>query len=351
MKKIKVGIASYGKSGQVFHGPIIKSLSDEFEIVAVHERTKNESAKVLPNATIVRTYQELIDFPGIELIVVNTPDVLHYEMTKQAINAGKHVVVEKPIAKYSNEASELIQLAKEKGVVFSVYQNRRFDGGFMTVKKLIEDNALGDIVDYHCNFTRYRNFINEGTWREEQHERGGVLFDLGTHLVDQAVVLFGQPNSVTAQLEARRTGSRVNDYFDIRLNYDNHVAILGCSFLVREPAPVFVVNGKLGSYLKYGPDPQEEQLMGGIFPMDEGYGIDEKESWGILNTELPEGELTREAYETIEGDYRLYYKSIYSAIREGKELIVKPEEALLTTKILEACIVSNKERRTVDCDF
>ena len=196
-RPILTAISSFGMSGLVFHGPSLKVLS-QFKIHKILERTKNISALRYPEATIVRSYQEIINDRDIELVIVNTPDFLHFDMAMQAIEAGKHVVVEKPFTKNSWEAIELINLAKKHGVVLTVYQNRRLDGGFLTVKKVVEEKLLGRLVEFEAHYDRFRNYIREGSWKEDGEARTGVLFNLGSHIVDQTVVLFGIPLAVTA---------------------------------------------------------------------------------------------------------------------------------------------------------
>ena len=222
---IKTAISSFGLSGQAFHGPSLK-VNPGFEVVQVLERSKNLSRQLFPDASIVRDFSKIIKNPAIELVVVNTPDYLHYEMVKQAINAGKHVVVEKPVAQKSAEAEELLQLAKNKGVVFTVYQNRRLDGDFLTVQKILEQGNLGRLVEFESHFDRYRTYITPDTWKEEGDEYIGVLHNLGSHMVDQAFVLFGKPLSVNANLKIVRTGGNAADYYDIRLEYKTFSAIL-----------------------------------------------------------------------------------------------------------------------------
>ncbi|MCL3780542.1 oxidoreductase [Prolixibacteraceae bacterium JC049] len=346
MNKIKVGIASYGMSGKVFHGPSLKVL-DEYEVVGVFERTKNISEELFPEAKICRTFEELIELEGIELIVVNTPDHLHYEMTLKALNAGKHVVVEKPFTRTEEEAVELIQLAKEKNLVLSVYQNRRYDGNYRTIKSILDQQLLGRMVECEIHYDRYRTFINEGSWKEEGDERVGVLFNLGSHLVDQVLQLFGKPKSITAKLAKIRDNSRVNDYMNLRLDYENMQLILKSSYLVRIPGPMYTMHGVKGSFIKYGIDPQEQQLIDGALPVGDNWGKEPEEYWGELVTEI-NGLDYHGKLETKSGDYTDYYRELALCLRGERENPVPAEQALETIKILNAAVESYLKRKTVD---
>lgn len=344
--KIKTAIASYGMSGQVFHGPSLK-VNSAFEVTHVLERSKNISAAVFPDAEIVRTFDEIVNNDKIELVIVNTPDYLHFEMARKAILAGKHVVVEKPIAQKSKEAEELIQLAKEKGVLLTVYQNRRWDGDFRTVKKIVEEAKFGRLVEFESHFDRYRTFITPDTWKEEGDEYVGVLYNLGSHMADQAYVLFGMPKAVTAHLQIVRKGGVVADYYDIRLQYDGFAALLKCSYLVKEEGPRYTIHGEYGTFFKSGIDPQEDMLKAGHLPNEENWGTEPSEEWGTLYYTKDDEEV-EELVETIPGDYSIFYNNLAKAIRNGEDLLVKPEETRDVLKILEACLKSNAERRTVD---
>lgn len=343
---IKTAIASYGMSGQVFHGPSLK-VNKGFVVCQILERSKNISKKILPDAAIVRSYNELLKNKEIELIIVNTPDSLHYNMAKQAIEAGKHVVVEKPVALKSKEAEELVQLAQEKGVLLTVYQNRRWDGDFRTVQKVMETGKTGRLIEFESHFDRYRTFIAPNTWKEEGDQYSGVLYNLGSHMVDQAYVLFGKPKAVTAHLKIVRNGGVVNDYYDIRLEYDGFAALLKCSYLVKDPGPRYTIHGEYGTFYKWGLDPQEELLKAGNLPVGEDWGTEPSSEWGKLFYE-EDGEDIEELIETLPGDYNIFYNNVFDAIRNGAELFVKPEETVEVLKILEACLQSNHEKRTIE---
>ncbi|MBT3385436.1 MAG: Gfo/Idh/MocA family oxidoreductase [Prolixibacteraceae bacterium] len=344
-KKIKTALASFGMSGLVFHGPSLKVNSD-FEVVQVLERTKSISKKLFPGANIVRNFNEILENSEIELVIINTPDSYHFEMAKQALNAGKNVVVEKPITLKSSDAEYLVSLAKENGVLLTVYQNRRWDNDFLTVQKVLDQGNLGRLVEFESHFDRYRTFITPNTWKEKSDKNEGVLFNLGSHMVDQVYVLFGKPISVAANLKIVRTNGNVPDYYDIRLEYKRFSAILKCSYLVKNPGPRYSIHGEFGSFLKWGIDPQEEMLKAGNLPESDDWGKDERELWGEIVYEK-DGLNFNGNIETIPGNYSAFYVNVFDAIRNKAELVVKPEESVEVLKILEACVESNRDKKTI----
>ncbi|HKL34309.1 MAG TPA: Gfo/Idh/MocA family oxidoreductase [Tangfeifania sp.] len=347
-QKIKTALASFGMSGQVFHGPLLK-VNPGFEVVQVFERSKNLSKKLFPGAEIVRKFDEILRNPEVELIVVNTPDWLHYEMAKQAINAGKHIVVEKPVTLRSDEATELLELARKKGVLFTVFQNRRWDNDFLTVKKVMESGNLGRLIEFESHFDRYRTFIKPNTWKEEGDEYAGVLHNLGSHMVDQAYVLFGMPKAVNAHLKIVRRGGKVADYYDIRMEYEGFSAILKCSYLVKNPGPRYSIFGEYGTFHKWGIDNQEDNLKAGKLPDEEDWGTEPEKEWGTLVYEKDGLEFSGKV-QTIAGNYNAFYSNVSDALRKGTGLAVKPEETIDVLKILEACLESNRKRKTIELD-
>ncbi|WP_297095309.1 Gfo/Idh/MocA family oxidoreductase [uncultured Draconibacterium sp.] len=343
--QVTVALASFGMSGKVFHGPLLK-VNPNFRVKLVLERSKTLSKELFPDATIVTNYDDILTDDEVELVIVNTPDKFHYSMVKLALEAGKHVVVEKPATFRSLELEVLIELAKSKNLVYTVFQNRRLDGDFRTVQKVIEEARFGRLVEFESHYDRYRTEITADTWKEEGDEYCGVLYNLGSHMVDQAYVLFGKPQTVTAHLKTVRTGGKVADYYDIRLDYDGFSALLKCSYLVMDPGPRYTLNGEYGTFKKWGIDGQEDLLKAGNLPEGEDWGKEEEDWWGML-VYTENDEHVEELVETIPGDYRIFYNNLYEAIRNGKTLLVRPEQALEVLKILEACLLSNKEQRTV----
>ena len=345
MKKINAGIASYGMSGEIFHAPLLHT-HQGFQIIKILERTKNKSKDRYPYATIVREYGDLLKDPQIDLVVVNTPDNLHHGMVSEAIEAGKHVVVEKPFTLTVSDADDLITRAKKAGVLLSVFQNRRWDSDFLTVQKIIEEKMLGRLVEFEVHFDRYRNFIQENTWKELPESGSGTLYNLGSHMADQALVLFGLPRSVYADIRSLRTGGRVDDAFTLLLKYDDVKVTLKASYLVREPGPKYYVHGTLGSFLKWGMDPQEEALKKGSYPDSDGWGTEPEEDWGILNTEK-DGKQIKQKFESLPGNYLTFYDLLYLALTEGKPNPVPAVEGRNVIRVIEAARESNKTGREV----
>ena len=344
--KIQTAIASFGMSGQVFHGPSLAA-HPGFEVRTILERTKQLSRKMFPVAHIARDYREILNDPAIELIVVNTPDKLHYPMALDALNAGKHVVVEKPFTLKAAEARHLMETAEQKHRLLTVYHNRRWDGDFMTVRKVVSSGMLGRLIEFESHFDRYRNFISPDTWKEEGDEYAGVLYNLGSHMVDQSLVLFGLPESVTSLLSVVRDGGKVADYYDIRLQYKHFAAILKCSYLVREPGPRYILHGTNGSFYKWGADPQEESLKKGEKPGTPGWGSEPESMWGRINTDL-NGLNVQGKIETEAGNYLAFYENLFSAVRLGEKPAVPAEDALQVIRILELCLDSNRLKKTIN---
>jgi scyllo-inositol 2-dehydrogenase (NADP+) len=283
----------------------------------------------------------------LELIVVNTPDHLHYEQCKLALEHGKNVIVEKPFTQKYSEAAELIELAERKNLMLTVFQNRRWDGDFLTVSKIIDKKLLGRLVSYEAHFDRFRNFIQEDTWKEEASKGTGTLFNLGSHLIDQAIVLFGRPDSVVADIRALREGSLVDDTFELWLQYPDVKVTVAASYLVREPGPRYSLHGTEGSWLKWGIDPQEDDLKLGKIPGSEGWGKEPPEEYGLLHTTF-DGKDMKEKLPTDPGNYPAFYENIHYVLRENGTLAVKAEESAMVTKIIEAAFESHKLKKTVN---
>lgn len=342
-RKINTALLSYGMSGEVFHGPLIEAHRG-FYISAVMQRNAQKETK--HTYTVVNTLEEILNDPAIELVIVNTPNESHYSYTREALQAGKHVIVEKPFTVTSKEADDLISLAKKQNKILTVFQNRRWDGDFLTVQKVVENKLVGKLVEFEAHYDRFRNYIEANTWKEESKPGGGILYNLGSHMLDQVLVLFGLPVYVDARLGIQRPQGKVQDFYDIRLEYKDFQVIVKSSYLVREAGPRYAVHGTEGSFVKYGLDPQEQALKEKKIPGTAGWGAETKEWWGKLNTSR-EGLNYNALIETIPGNYLSYYDNVFGAIREGKTLAVKPEEARDVIKIIEACIESSASRRAI----
>ncbi len=344
-RTIIVGIASFGMSGRIFHAPLL-TYHKNFKIKRIIERAKNEAQKLYPNVVVSRSFEDLLQDNEIELIVVNTPDQSHFEYAKKCLDAGKHVIVEKPFTQTVEQGKSLIALARQKEKILTVFQNRRWDGDFLTVQRVVKEQMLGRLVEYEAHFDRYKNLVQTDSWKEQSAAGTGILFNLGSHMIDQALVLFGMPEAVTAHLKIMRIGGEVDDWYDIKLHYPNVNVALKASLLVKEPGPRYILHGTSGSFLKWGLDPQEEALKQGQNPNDPNWGKEPKEWWGLLNIEK-ENKRLREKYETLPGNYCAFYDNIYDHIVHGKELVVKPEEALNVIRIIDAAQKSNAQQKTI----
>jgi scyllo-inositol 2-dehydrogenase (NADP+) len=340
-----VGLASYGMSGEVFHAPLLSSHSG-FTLSKIVERRTERARIKYPAVQSVRTYEELLADPALDLIVVNTPNSLHFEQARQALEAGKHVIVEKPFTVNSQEAQTLIELARQQNLVLSVFQNRRWDGDFVTVQEVVKSGILGTLVEFEAHYDRFRNYVEADTWKEESGPGSGILYNLGSHMIDQALVLFGLPLSVTADIRVQRPGGKIDDSYDLRLNFKDIRVILKSGYLVREPGPRYTLLGTDGTFHKYGIDPQEDSLKAGKLPNEIGWGVEDSAFWGKINTQV--GNLhVMGNIETRPGSYLAFYENVYQAITADTELAVQPEQAMHVIKIIEAAIESNRSGQTV----
>lgn len=349
MEVIKTGLASYGMSGQLFHAPFI-STNPHFQLYKIVERSKNLSAERYPGATIVRSIEELLADKEVELVIINTPDDTHYEYSRLALEAGKHVVVEKPFTTTVEQGETLVELARKKGKMLSVYQNRRWDADFLTVKDIIDKKLVGRLVEFESTFPRYRNFIKENTWKETGEQGGGLTYNLGSHLIDQAVQIFGMPEAVYANIATLRTGGIVDDYFLIHLirpkNIPEVQVTLKSSYLMRQAEPRFRLHGTLGSFVKYGLDVQEAALLNGELPNQENWGVEKSEDWGVLHTDI-DGKEFNDNYMSLPGDYGAFYENIYEHLRLNKVLLTGAKENLNVIRIIEAAYQSAQKREVI----
>jgi scyllo-inositol 2-dehydrogenase (NADP+) len=345
-KRIAAGLASFGMSGKVFHAPLL-SHHERFALRRIVERRGDEAKSLYPDAIVSRSTEDLIADPGIDLIVVNVPDKVHYELAKRCLEADKHVVIEKPMTQTVEQARELIELAARRKKMLTVFQNRRWDGDFMTVKKVVHSKALGRLVEFESHYDRYRNFIQKDTWKERSAESGGILTNLGSHMIDQALVLFGMPGSVTAEFRIVRTGGEVDDWYNICLQYDELTVILRASYLVKEPGPRYILHGTEGTFHKYGLDPQEEALKKGIDPGTPGWGSESMEWFGTMVTE--KGGITKSVrLQTLPGNYSAFYDAVADCIENRGEPPVRPIEAANVIRVIEAAQESHRRRATIN---
>jgi scyllo-inositol 2-dehydrogenase (NADP+) len=346
IKPIQTAILSYGMSGEVFHGPLLQANAG-FNLAVVVQRSSEKAKQHYPAVKVVKTVSEAIEDSSIELVVINTPNETHFDFTSKALLAGKHVVVEKPFTVTTQEADELIALAKKQGKTLSVFQNRRWDGDFLTVQKVLSNKWLGKVVEFEAHYDRFRNYIEANTWKEEAGKGTGILYNLGSHMLDQILVLFGMPKEIDARIGIQRPAGKVDDFYDLRLQYEGLNVIVKSSYLVREQGPRYIVNGTEGTFLgSNGVDPQEQALKDKKIPGSAGWGTHARTEWGKINTTI-NGLHVEASIETLPGDYRIFYQNLYEVIREGKPAAVKPEESRDVIKLIEAAYESNKMKKSI----
>ncbi|MCF0053337.1 Gfo/Idh/MocA family oxidoreductase [Dyadobacter sp. LJ53] len=338
---LNVGLIGFGLSGRYFHSPFL-STNPGFKIKTVVERSKNEAQEFDPNIGNARSVEELLSDESIDLVFICTPNDTHFPYAMDALENGKHVVIEKPFAATEEEARQLVAVAKEKGLILTAYQNRRWDSDFLTIKKLIAEDRLGDIVEYECRYDRFRPVVPTESWKEKSVPVGGNLYNLGPHLIDQALVLFGEPLTVTAEIRSVRPNSEIDDYFDVRLAYADKLVIVKSSLMVYENFLRYNLHGTKGSFIKGGLDPQEETLRKNVLPTEKPWGVEPENRWGKLFSEDFTGVIESEA-----GDYAPFYQNVYDAIVDGAELAVKPEEILRTTRVIDLAFQSSRERQVM----
>lgn len=346
MREINVGLVGFGMAGRVFHAPIISSV-EGLRLKKVVERNSANSKEIYPYVEVVKSIDELLTDNDIDLIVIATPNGNHYEAAMKAINAGKNVVVEKPFTVIYEEALKLIKAAEEKDVILSVNQNRRFDSDFLTIQKLIKEKRFGKIVNYEARYDRFRKGIKQNTWKEVESPGSGILYDLGSHLIDQVLVLFGNPEYITAFISSEREFSTIDDNFELIMEYTNMRVSLNAGMMVRDNSLRYSINGTEGSYTKNGVDIQEEKLKAGKFPSDDTkWGIEPSNQYGKFIYEL-NGVTTSETIVSEEGNYKLYYEDIREAILEKRKPYVSGIDGANVIKVIECAMKSRKEKRAV----
>jgi len=344
---VRVGLIGFGLAGQAFHAPVIRGVPG-MELACILERRGTRAQGKYPGVRVARTLDELLADKEIQLCVVATPNDSHYDLARACLLAGRDVVVDKPLAPTLAEAEELVRLAAQQRRLITVYQDRRWDGDFGTVKKLVHAGKLGTIVEYECRYDRFRLEPKANAWRERADQPGaGVLFDLGPHVIDQALVLFGEPGAITASAFCERESSQVDDSFDVCLEYPTLRATGRARIVAYAPGPHFLIHGTKGSFVKYGMDPQEARLRAENPPQgtDWGadWGVEADELWGTLSLV---GEPSVRI-KTERGDYRGFYANVRDAIEKETALEVTPEQALRTMRAVVLAHKSSRERRTV----
>ncbi len=344
-QKIRVGLASFGMSGKIFHAPLLAH-RQYFILSHIIERSTDLARTIYPHVKVGRTFEELLENNDIDLIIVNTPDHTHFDFARRALEHGKHVVVEKPFTQTVDQAHTLIALAKEKGKLLSVFHNRRWDGDFLTIKSLLQQKKLGRLVEFISHYDRFRPVVQNNSWKEQSASGAGLLYNLGSHMIDQALFLFGMPEAVTAHLAKIREKAEVDDWYELRFHYPNVLVRLNSSYLVREAGPRYTLHGTEGSFFKSGIDPQEEEMKKGKIPGGLHWGNEDGAWWGVCHREV-NGIQNREIIPTVPGNYPAFYDMLWDSLLKGIEPLVTGMDGLRNLIIIEAAQKSNLEQRTI----
>lgn len=333
---LNVGLVGFGFAGKTFHAPVIRVVQGLRLTTIVQRRGAPDPRHA--DVEVVRSVAELLT-RAIDLVVIATPNTSHHPIAKQCLLAGRHVVIDKPFTTTVAEAEELVQLGAANRRVLSAYQNRRYVGDFVTLRNLLSEGVLGRVTIFESHFDRFRPELRPGAWREQPQPGSGIWFDLGPHLLDQALVLFGIPQAISADIRVERQGAAADDAFDVTLQYPHMRALLRASMLAAAPGPTFVVHGTHGSFIKYGFDPQEAALKSGRMPDESNWDAEPSELYGHLTT--PEGTRT---IPTIPSSFAHYYENVRDAILGKAQLAVTPGQALSVMHGLDLAVASSQQR-------
>ena len=337
---LNVALVGYGYVGKTFHAPLIAATPG----LALHTVVSSDPAKVaadFPDARVVAELETALAVPAIDLVVIATPNALHAPQAIAALQVAKHVVVDKPFALDADQARQMAEAAQRAGKLLAVFHNRRWASDFLTLQRLIDDGTLGQVVQYESHFDRFRPVVRD-RWRERAGPGSGAWMDLGPHLLDQALVLFGEPLGISADIGVQRDGAGADDYFHVTLRYPTLRVILHGSLLTAASDLRLAVHGTGGSFLKHGLDPQEGQLKAGMVPGADGYGVDSRP--GALTTVENETQVRAEV-SPVPSDYRAFYAGVRDAIRDGAPSPVPVEEALRVMDLLALARAASDQRR------
>ena len=352
MKQFNLALVGYGLGGRIFHAPFISTTTglQLKKIMTSNPKNIALAQSEYPEAEITDSYEEIIADKNIDAIVLAIPNHLHFPYAQQAIQQHKHVIIEKPFTISVEEADELIQLATEHQVKLTINHNRRWDSDFLTVQKVIESGSLGKLVEYEAHFDRFRNYLKPNAWKEETVSGSGILYDLGSHLIDQALMLFGKPQSIFADTRKQREGSKVVDQFELLLFYKELKVTLKASMLVRQDLPKFLLFGQEGTFIKYGKDVQETELLSGLRPNNQHtWGKEPTSIHGQINTTINDINFNG-TIESELGNYGLFYHNFYQALLGQEKLLVDPKQARDVIKLITAAIESNKRQQVISLE-
>lgn len=332
---LNVAIVGFGLSGRYLQAPFFVS-NKNYCLKTILSNNQNPK-EFFPEVNVVKNIEEILNDTSIDLVSICSPNNTHYTYAKLALNANKNVLVEKPFTAFSYQAQELITLAKTKNKTLAIFQNRRFDSDFLTVQKLISSQQLGKILNFEIHYNRFKPELNSKKWKETNEEGTGIIYDLGAHIIDQVIALFGSPTNIWGQSFIQREHSLIDDAFDIKLGYGELKVTLRSSLLVNHPSPRYIIDGTEGSFVKYGLDVQEDQLKTSMKPTDVVFGTESIEHQGKLyfNTE---GNTIIKNIPTEKGNWALLFENLYQSIINGTPLLIKPENVLEQIKIIEKVI-------------
>ncbi len=347
---IRCGVIGFGLAGRIFHSAVIDA-TEGLALAAIVHRSGDAAREAYPHTPVFRSVEEMLSEGDVDVAVVATPNESHAPLATQCLHAGKHVVVDKPAAVSSSEAASLLHSARETGRRVFVYHNRRWDGDFLTVQQLLASGRLGQVRSFESHFDRFRPNLKPGAWREQPKPGSGILMDLGSHLVDQALALFGLPQAIWADVRADRDGSEVDDAFDLRLFYPELAVWLRSNSLSPLPAVRFQVSGTRGSYAKYGLDPQEDALRAGDLFRSAPWGMETESAWGAVTTLGPDNETGHTFVPTLPGDYRGFYRNVRDTLQGEASQAVTLIDAWRVLQLLEWARESSKRRTAVNCDW
>ncbi len=347
---IRVGVVGFGMGGRVFHGPLVSSV-EGLELAAVVERSTNKAVDRYPGIVTYRSVEAMLEDTTLGLFVVTSPSGTHFQVARQILEAGKHVVVDKPMSTTSGEIAQLIELAAAHQSLLIPFHNRRWDSDFLTIQKLLHEGSLGRLVYCESRFDRWRpNAPTDRLWKEDPSSGGGVLLDLGTHIADQALALFGKPEAVSADVLCEREWARASDGFSVRMHYPGMTVVLGANSLSLPPGPRFHLRGSKGNYWKLGLDPQEAALNQVTRIQDPAWGREAAANWGTLNVDV-DGAMVTHPVEPVPGDYRQYYAGVRDAVLGKGPAPVPAVAAWRVARLLEWPAESSEKRREIACDW
>jgi scyllo-inositol 2-dehydrogenase (NADP+) len=343
--KINVALCSYGMSGKVFHAPLI-SAEPQMKLHSILQRSGDSALQDYPDITLVKSFEELLADSTLDLIVVNTPNEHHYPMTKAALLAGKHVVVEKPFTLSLSEGQELIALAQQQQKILAVFHNKRLESDHLTVAKMLREGTLGRVVEIEWHYDRYRHNVTHKAWKENDLPGAGTWWDLGVHMLDSMLTLLGRPQAVNADMRSLRRAEGSTDYFNVCFHYPDVRVLLRSSTYVSEKGPTVSLHGDKGSFLKFGQDVQEQQLMKGTTPGDAQWAHHGSDNYGILHVQTDNGS-ERSRIDSERGCYEEFYRNIAEAIHGRDTLRFGAQQALLAVEMLLAADESNRQQKTI----